>query len=113
MVTGSLNFFQLSVTNHEREPVTLGFAGTTQLVYVVYDLHGNQVSSAWGTFAFPTALTIGAGETVLEDTAWRPQRYDYSLHAYVPLSAGLYRMQAYIYEHGYYSPPFMVWVREP
>jgi hypothetical protein len=113
MVTGSLNFFQLSVTNHEQEPVTIGFTGGCQLVYVVYDLHGDQVSSAIGCITFPTALTIGAKETVLENTAWRPTRYDYNQHAYVPLPAGLYRMHAYIYEHGYYSPPFMVRVREP
>jgi len=108
MVTGSFNVVQLSVTNHEREPVTLGFGSGCQLLYVVYDLHGNQVSSSFGCTAFPTQLTIGARETVRQTTTWEPERYDYGQHAYVPLPAGLYRMHAYISEHGYESPPFMV-----
>ena len=110
-VTGSLVTLNLSVTNHEREPVTLHFGATCQLLFIVYDRHGAQVSESWICGFFPTTLSLGAGETVRRTEGWLAAHYDYSQHADVPLPPGPYRIHAYLPEHGYLSPPFVVQVQ--
>ncbi len=108
MVTGSYATAVLSVTNHERESVTLRFNDSCQLLYVVYDRHGTQVSEGWSCFFFGSTLTLGPGETVEKRLAWRAARYDEGQHGYVPLPTGPYRMHAYLKKFGYMSPPFVV-----
>ena len=115
IVTGSLLNIVLSVTNHQREPVTLSFAATCQLLFVVYDQHGTRVSENWGCATFPTTLTLGPRETVRRTSVWLAARYNYAQGGYVPLPAGTYRIHAYISGHGYQSPPFVLRLlaREP
>jgi len=108
VITGSLVNVTLSVTNHESHTVTLGFRSTCQLLYVVHDWRGIKVSEEFLCGAMQTGLTLKAGETRRQTSVWRAARYDYGQHAYVPLTPGLYRIQATLAEHGYLSRPFVV-----
>lgn len=108
MVTGSVVTVTLSVTNHGRGPVTLEFGSACQLLYVVYDQRGIQVSDGWVCATIPTELTLEAGETKRQADMWRAARYDYGQRAYVPLPPGPYQIQAYLTDHGYLSEPFVV-----
>lgn len=113
IVTGTLATITLSITNHEREPVTLHFGSGCQLLFNVYDLHGNQVSETWVCGYFPTTLTLEGGETLRRRTSgWLAARFDWSRLAYVPLPAGPYRVHAFVSGHGYLSPPFVVQLLE-
>lgn len=111
IVTGSFTPIVLSITNLGREPVTLGFGATCQLLFVVYDRHGTQVSPTWTCGFMPTTLTLEAGETVSQTDGWLAATYDHSQGPYgtdVPLPPGPYRIQAYVSEHGYLSAPRVV-----
>jgi len=116
MVTGDLAHLVLSVTSHEREPVTLGFPHSCQLLYVVYDWRGTEVSEGYGCLTFPSDLTLRPGETVEQRASWRAKRYDERLRTYVPLPPGRYRIHAFLDRHwpeswsrvGYLSPPFVM-----
>jgi hypothetical protein len=112
MVTGSLVTVTLAVTNHERRPVTLQFGSACQLLYVVHDQHGIPVSDDWACAAVLTELTLQAGETRRQESAWRAARYDYDQHVYLPLPPGPYQIQAYLPGHGYLSQPFVVQLLE-
>jgi len=108
LVTGDTATATLSVTNHEKETVTLRFPHSCQLFYVVYDRHGTQVSEGWTCWTFGSQLTLGPGETAQERFLWRAVRWDNSQYGYVPLPTGPYRMHAYLIRYGYMSPPFVV-----
>lgn len=112
MVTGSLVAVTLSVTNHERRTVTLGFGSGCQVLFVVYDRRGIRVSEDVACTAMGSALALNAGETRRYESVWRAVRYDYGQDAYVPLPPGPYRFRAYIVGHGYLSQPFVVQVLE-
>lgn len=105
---GDVSAIVVSVTNDERESVTLRFADTCQLLHAVYDRHGNEVPQQWGCFYVPTSLTIGPGETVRQQRWLFTSRWDDRLHAYVPLPPGPYRVHAYLKRYGYSSPPAIV-----
>jgi len=108
LVTGSIVNVTLSVTNHGRGPVTLEFGSACQLLYIVHDQRGVEVSPGWMCAGMETELTLKAGETRRKESVWRAARYDYDQHVYVPLPPGPYQVQAYLTGHGYLSQPFVV-----
>jgi hypothetical protein len=108
MVTGGVADVVLSVTSHEREPVTLRFHDSCQLEFVAYDRGGIRVDEGWSCFFFGSTLTLAPGQTVRQSKQFRAARYDEQLHAYVPLPTGTYRFHALLNGLGYYSPPLVV-----
>jgi len=113
LVTGDTATAVLFVTNHEKESVTLRFPHSCQLLYVVYDRHGTEVSLGWSCWTFGSTLTLEPGKTVQRRLKWRAVRWDDSQYGYVPLPTGPYRMHAYLDKWGYMSPPFAVRLVEP
>ncbi len=106
LVTGSLATITLTLTNHEREAITLLFPTGCQLLYHVYDQHGNRVDEGWGCVFFPSWLTIEPGVTARQQMPFVAAQYDYSRQAYVPLPPGPYRIRAYLDRHYYESQSF-------
>jgi hypothetical protein len=87
----------LSVSNHERIPVTIPALGCA-LLYVVYDQRGTQVSGGFvcGNDVFPV-ITLNAGETVQRKMEWLASTYYYDDGlVFVPLPPGTYRIHAYL-----------------
>jgi hypothetical protein len=112
---GSTFHLMLSVTNHERHPVSLPSAGCSFL-YIVYDESGTQVSPGFTCgYAMFDPLILQAGETLKKEMVWEATTYYYDNGAVtVPLPPGLYQVHAYYTPNWplawdtYLSPPSVV-----
>ena len=106
VAAGSTVQLTLSVSNRGGSPVTLHFADTCQLLYIVRDDGGVRVSGDFPCGAFPTDLTLQPNETVQKTFEWRTVRPQAS--GSIPLSSGEYWVQSFLSEHGYESEPVSV-----
>lgn len=101
----------LSVTSHERDPITLRFMDSCQLIPVVYGPHGDDVTVPPSCFFFGAPLTLEPGQTVFRRAYWSTNRYDPISRTEVSLLPGNYRVHASVKGYGYLSPPVVVHLR--
>jgi hypothetical protein len=104
MEAGSEVELTLSVTNHERNAITLYFASGCKLLFVVRDEDGKPANSSWFCAAIPSHLTLQPNQTLEKKTSWRAARFVYVPDGshYEPLPPGRYIARAYLANRAMY-----------